>query len=66
MANQYCIYLVGRLQNVEVYLAGAKKMEYFEVTKIMGEKDPYPSLLGIDWAYENFTVIYLEKEITTF
>lgn len=41
-------------------------MEYFEVTKVMGEKDPYPSPLGIDWAYENFTVIDLEKEITTF
>jgi hypothetical protein len=41
MANQYCIYHVGRLQNVEVDLAGVKTMEYFEVIEIMGEKDPY-------------------------
>jgi hypothetical protein len=46
MANQYCIYLVGRLQNIEVDLAGVKTMEDFEVIEIMGEKDPYPSSIG--------------------
>jgi hypothetical protein len=66
MANQYCIYPVGRLQNVEVDLDGVKTMVDFEVIEIMGEKDPYPTLLGIDWAYENFVVIDLKKEIMTF
>jgi hypothetical protein len=32
----------------------------------MGEKDPYPTLLGIDWDYENFVVIDLKKEIMSF
>jgi len=32
----------------------------------MGENDPYPSLLGIEWAYENFFFIDLKKEIMTF
>jgi hypothetical protein len=32
----------------------------------MGEKDPYPTLLGIDWAYENFSIIDLKKEIMYF
>jgi len=54
MANKYYIYLIGRLQNVEVDLAGVKTITYFEVTKIIREKEPYPMLLGIDWAYENF------------
>jgi hypothetical protein len=66
MANQYCIYPVGRLQNVEVDLDGVKTMVDFEVIEIMGEKDPYPTLLGIDWAYENFVVIDLKKELMTF
>jgi hypothetical protein len=50
MENEYCIFPVGRLLNVEVELASVKTLYYFEVIEIMGEKDPYPSLLGIDWA----------------
>jgi hypothetical protein len=41
-------------------------MTEFEVIEIMGEKDSYLDLLGIDWAYENFVVIDLKKEIMTF
>jgi hypothetical protein len=40
MANQYCIYPIRSLQNVEVDLDGVKKMAKFEVIEIMGEKDP--------------------------
>jgi hypothetical protein len=32
----------------------------------MGEKDIYPALLGIDWAYEKYVVIDLKKETMTF
>lgn len=32
----------------------------------MGDKDPYPALLGIDWAYDNYGIIYLKKETMTF
>jgi hypothetical protein len=32
----------------------------------MGEKDPYPALLGIDWAYKNYVVIDIKKETMTF
>jgi hypothetical protein len=66
MVNQYCIYPVGRLENVEVDLARVKTVVDFEVIEIMGEKDPYPSLLGIDWAYDNYVVIDLKKESMTF
>jgi hypothetical protein len=48
MANQYCIYPVRRLENVEVNLVGFKIVTKFKVIEIMREKDPYPSLLGID------------------
>lgn len=32
-------------------------MADFEVIRIMDEKDPYPGLLGIDWAFENSAII---------
>jgi hypothetical protein len=38
----------------------------FKFIEIMGENDPYQSFLGIDWAYENFVVIDLKKEIMSF
>jgi hypothetical protein len=31
------------------------------VIGIMDEKDPYPGLLGIDWAFDNSAIIYLKK-----
>lgn len=42
-------------------MAGVKPYTEFEVIDIMGDKDPYPALLGIDWAYENYVFISLKK-----
>jgi hypothetical protein len=66
MVNQYSGFPIGRLQNVEVDLVGVKTVVDFEVIEIIGEKDPYPTLLGIDWAYENYVVIDIKKEAMTF
>jgi hypothetical protein len=66
MANQYCIFPIGRLENVEIDVVGVKTIAHFEVIKIMGDKDPYPTLLGIDWDYENYAVISLKKYTMTF
>jgi hypothetical protein len=66
MVNQYCISPVGRLENVEVDLAGVNIVADFEVIEIMGDKDPYPSFLGIDWAYDNYVIIVPKKESMTF
>jgi hypothetical protein len=66
MANQYCIFPIGRLENVEIDVAGVKTVADFEVIEIMGDKDPYPALLGIDWAYDNYVVIDLKRDTMTF
>jgi hypothetical protein len=66
MANQYCIFPIGRLENVEIDVVGVKTIDDFEVIKIMVDKDPYLALLGIDWAYENYAVIDLKKYTMTF
>ena len=66
MANQYCIVPIGRLEGVEVDIAGVKTYMDFEVIDIMGDKDPYPALLGIDWDFENYVIIDLKKELMIF
>ena len=38
----------------------------FEVIDIMGDMDPYPALLGINWAFENYAIIDLKKELMIF
>jgi hypothetical protein len=40
MANQYFIFPIGRLENVEIDVVGVKTIVGFEVIKIMGDKDP--------------------------
>jgi hypothetical protein len=66
MENQYYIFPIGRLENVEIDVVGVKIVVEFEFIEIMGDKDPYPALLGIDWAYENYSVINLKKDTMTF
>jgi len=38
----------------------------FEVIDIMGDMDPYPALLGIEWEFENHFIIDLKKELMNF
>jgi hypothetical protein len=66
MANQYCIFPIGRLENVEIDVVGVKTITDFEVIEIMGDKDLYPTLHGIYLAYENYVVIDLKKDTMTF
>jgi hypothetical protein len=66
MANQYFIFPIGILESVEIDVAGVNTIADFEVIEIMGHKDPYPALLRIDWAYENYAVIDLKKDTMTF
>jgi hypothetical protein len=46
LANQYKIYPIGRLEQVEVNIEGVKTKVDFEVIEIMDESDPYPALLA--------------------
>jgi hypothetical protein len=65
MENKYCIFPIRRLENLEINVAGVKTVADFEVIAIMGDKDPYPMLLNIDWAYDNYAVIDLKKYTMT-
>jgi hypothetical protein len=40
---------------------GVRSFAYFEVIEIVDDNFPYPALLGIDWAFNNSTVVDLKK-----
>ena len=61
LANQYRIYRNGRLENVEVNIDGIKTTIDFEVIEIMDKKYPFPSLLDIDWAFNNKSISPVRK-----
>lgn len=48
MENQYCILIIRCLEYVEVDIAIVNTYVYFKVIDIMGDKDPYSTLLDID------------------
>jgi hypothetical protein len=61
LENQYKIYPIGRLEKVEVNIEGVKTKVEFEVIEIMDDSDPYPALLGINWAFDNNVALNLKK-----
>ena len=52
---------MGRLQGVIVYIEGASAQVDLEVIEIVDDNNPYPALLGIDWAADMNRVINLKK-----
>jgi hypothetical protein len=53
LENKYKIYPIGQLEKAKVNIEGVKTKDDFEVIEIMNDFDPYPTLLGIDQAFEN-------------
>ena len=66
LANQQRVSPLGRLPQVPVDIDGVRSFAYFEVIEIIGNSRPYPTLLGIDWAFENMVVIDMKKRQMTF
>ena len=48
MANQQKIIPMGRLQGITVDIEGTSVLADLEVIDIVDEKNPYPTLLGIN------------------
>ena len=61
MANQQAVSPFGRLEHVPVDIDGVRKFADFEVIEIVHDSCPYPALLGIDWVFNNSTVVDLKK-----
>lgn len=61
MVNQQNIFPMGRLLGVTIDIEGMSTQIFFEVTEIFDDRNPYPMLLGIDWATDMNKFINLNK-----
>jgi hypothetical protein len=61
MDNQQVVSPFGILEHVLVDIDGVRTFAYFEVIEIINDNFLYPALLGIDWAFNNSTVVDLKK-----
>jgi hypothetical protein len=66
MANQQAVSPFRRLEHVPVDIDGVRTFVDFEVIEIVDESFPYLVLLRIDWAFNNSTVVDLNKIRITF
>ena len=57
---------MGQLQGVTVDIEGVITQTDFEVIEIIDDSNPYPTLLGIDWATDMNEVINLKRWKMTF
>ena len=53
---------MGRLQGVTVDIEGASTLADFKVIDIVDDRNPYPTLLGIDWTTNMNGVINVKKQ----
>jgi hypothetical protein len=61
MANQQYVSPFGILEHVHVHIDRVRMFADFEVIEIVDDNCPYPALLGIDWAFNNSTLVDLKK-----
>jgi len=61
LSNHYNIVTIGILTGVSVSIDGVCSLVDFEVIEIVDGSTLFLVLLGIDWAFENKTIIDLEK-----
>ena len=66
MANQQKIIPLGRLLKIMVNIAGVKVWADFVVIYIVKDADPYPALLGLDWAINMGGIINIKKRSMVF
>jgi hypothetical protein len=60
LANQHRVLPIGRMKGLIVDLDGARTKVDFKLIEIVDGTTPYPSLLGLDWAFDNQAIINLK------
>jgi hypothetical protein len=61
LVDQYWIYPIGCLEDVEINLGNVKIVVDFEVFEIADENDTHLALLGFEWANDNESIINLKR-----
>ena len=65
-ANQQKITPLGRLPRIMIDIEGVKILADFKVIEVMEDGDPYPALLGLEWAIAMRSIIDLKNHSMTF
>ena len=60
LANWHKIVLIERLIGVPINIDRLRNMKIFEVIEIIDDSQPYPSLMGLEWAVDNWEIINLK------
>ena len=63
LSNQAKVLPIGIMSQVPIDIKGLRTFADFEVINIVDDTNPYPALLGIDWAIDNQTIINFKKMI---
>jgi hypothetical protein len=66
LENQHRVLPIGRLKGVIVDLDGVCTKEDFEVIEIVDDTTPYPTLLGLDFSFDNQAIINMKTRKMTF
>jgi hypothetical protein len=66
LAHQHKVFPTGSLKGVTIDFYGVLTMEYFEVIEIVDGTPPYPTLIGLDWEFDNQDIIKLKTRKKTF
>jgi hypothetical protein len=61
LVNQQKIFLIGRLTGVPVNIDGVRSVADFEVIEIVDDNQPYPTLMGLEWDFDNQVIINLKR-----
>jgi hypothetical protein len=66
LANQHRVMPIGRLKGMTIDLDGVRTKVDFEVIEILDGTPPYPTLLGLDWSFDNEGITNLKTRKMTF
>jgi len=61
LVNQQKIIPFGRMESVWIDIECVRSKTTFEVIEIVDNNIPYPSLFGLEWAFENLTMVNIKK-----
>ena len=60
LENQHRVLQIGRIKCVIVDLDGVCTVAYLEVIEIIDGTTPYPTLLRLDWVFDNQSMVNLK------
>lgn len=61
MVNQQKIIPFGRIESILIDIEGVRSTATFEVIEILDDNIPYLALLGLEWTFENLSMVNLKK-----